>query len=313
MQAGDHLGDFLIVAGVGHHGAAACSVGALLGRKGCGTPATPPDPERSGEQGVAGTQLQHTFPCAVHPRREGRGHAQGSLPPRAAEVRTQAARSGKGEVSGLLKAGFAVSGIAELSMAVPGLHTGVEIPRGIPAYRFLEQAREVAGSEIKAGGLVDGVADSCRLGDASSKFVLAEPGTHTGTDAFDELGVEGAPLQVVKELSGWQPLELGELEAESEHEQEFCGNEPSGGSKVLANLPVAARGGEQLDVEVEAGILPCLEQLRDNVYAAQYAALSMKARRRFLASTRPLLRRMESWALSPEAVAVLAEIQLCIG
>jgi hypothetical protein len=139
------------------------------------------------------------------------------------------------------------------------------------------------------------------------------PGTHTGTDAFDELGVEGAPLQVVKELSGWQPLELGELEAESEHEQEFCGNEPSGGSKVLANLPVAARGGEQLDVEVEAGILQCLEQLRDNVYAAQYAALSMKARRRFLASTRPLLRRLESWALSPEAVAVLAEIQLCIG
>jgi hypothetical protein len=155
----------------------------------------------------------------------------------------------------LLKAGFAVSGKAELSMAVPGLHTGVEIPRGIPAYRFLEQAREVAGSEIKAGGLVDGVADSCRLGDASSKFVLAEPGTHTGTGAFDELGVEGAPHQFVKELSGWQPLELGELEAESE--EELCGNEPSGGNKVLANLPVAARGGEQLDVEVEAEILQC--------------------------------------------------------
>ena len=110
-----------------------------------------------------------------------------------------------------------------------------------------------------------------------------------------------------------QPLELGELEAESEHEQEFCGNEPSGGRKVLAFLPVAARCGEQLDVE-EAGILPCLEQLRDNVYAAQYAALSVKARRRFLGATlRPLLRRVESWALSPEAAAVLAEIQLCIG
>ena len=156
---------------------------------------------------------------------------------------------------------------------------------------------------------MDGVADSCRLVDASSKFVLVEPGIHAGTDAFDELGVEGAPLQVVKELSGWQPLELGELEAESEHEQEFCGNEPSGGSKVLAILPVAARGGEQLDVEVEAGILQCLEQLRDNVYVAQ----SRKARRRFLASARPVLRRLESWALSPEAVAVLAEIQLCIG
>ena len=177
----------------------------------------PPGPR---EQGVAGTQLQHTFPCAVHPRREGRGHAQGSLPPRAAEVRTQTARSGKGEVPGLLKAGFAVSG---------------------------------------------------------------------------------------------PPLVLGELEAESEHEQEFCGNEPSGGSKVLANLPVAARGGEQLDVEVEAGILPCLEQLRDNVYAAQYAALSKKARRRHRAHTRPLLRGLESEALSPEAAAVLAEIQLCIG
>ena len=35
-------------------------------------------------------------------------------------------------------------------MAVPGLHTGVEIPRGIPAYRFLEQARKVAGKcELK--------------------------------------------------------------------------------------------------------------------------------------------------------------------
>ena len=111
----------------------------------------------------------------------------------------------------------------------------------------------------------------------------------------------------MKELSGWQPLELGELEAESE--EELCGNEPSGGSKVLANLPVAARGGEQLDVEVEAGILQCLEQLRDNVYVAQ----SRNGASRFLASTRPLLRRLESWALSPEAVAVLAEIQLCIG
>jgi hypothetical protein len=109
------------------------------------------------------------------------------------------------------------------------------------------------------------------------------------------------------------PLELGELEAESEHEQEFCGNEPSGGSKVLAILPVAARGGEQLDVEVEAGILPCLEQLRDYMYSAGYAALSKKARRRHLARTRPLLRPVESWALSPEAAAVLAEIQLCIG
>jgi hypothetical protein len=163
-------------------------------------------------------------------------------------------------------------------MAVPGFHTGVEIPRGIPAYRFLEQASEF-------DGLVDGAADSFRLGVVSSTFVLAEPGTHTGTDALDELGVEGAPLQVVKELSGWQPLELGELEAESEHEQEFCGNELAGGSKVLAILPVAAGGGEQLDVEMESGILQCLEQLRDNVYAAQYAALSRKARRRFLAST----------------------------
>jgi hypothetical protein len=106
-----------------------------------------------------------------------------------------------------------------------------------------------------------------------------------------------------------QPLELGELDAESEHEQEFCGNEPSGGSKVLAILPVAAGGGEQLDVEVESGLLQCLEQLRDNVYAD----LPRKARRRFIKSTRPLLRRLESWALSPEAVAVLAEIQLCIG
>ena len=126
-------------------------------------------PGRSGEQGVAGIQLQHTFPCAVHPRREGRGHAQGSLPPRAAEAQAQAARRGKGKVSGLLQAGFA---------------------------------------------------DSCRLVEASSKFVLVEPGTHTGTDTVDKLGVGGAPLQVVKELSGWQPLELGELEAESEHEQE---------------------------------------------------------------------------------------------
>jgi hypothetical protein len=198
----------------------ACSVGALLGRKGCGTPATPPDPERSGEQGVAGTQLQHTPPCAVHPRRSGRGHAQGSLPPRAAEVRTQTARSGKGEAPGLLKAGFAASG---------------------------------------------------------------------------------------------QPLELGELEAESEHEQEFCGNEPSGGSKVLAILPVAARGGEQLDVCVEAEILLCLEQFRDQLYSSGYAALSKKARRRHRAHTRPLLRGLESGALSPEAAAVLAEIQLCIG
>ena len=90
-----------------------CSCVSLRGRKGCGTPATPPDPASSGEQGVAGTQLQHTFPCAVQPRREGRGHAQGSLRPRATEFRTQTARSGKGEAPGLLKAAFAVSGKAE--------------------------------------------------------------------------------------------------------------------------------------------------------------------------------------------------------
>ena len=106
---------------------------------------------------------------------------------------------------------------------------------------------------------------------------------------------------------------MGELEAESEHEQESCGKEPSGGSKVLAILHGAARGGEQLDVGWEAGILPCLEQLRDQVYSVWYAARSRKARRRFLASTRPLLRGLESGPLSPGAAAVLAEIQLCIG
>ncbi len=105
---------------------------------------------------------------------------------------------------------------------------------------------------------------------------------------------------------------MGELEAESEHEQEFCGKEPSGGSKVLANLPVAARGGEQLDVEVEAGILQCLEQLRECVCCSICCSVH-EGEAPVSRVHEAFLRRLESWALSPEAEAVLAEIQLCIG
>ncbi len=67
--------------------------------------------------------------------------------------------------------------------------------------------------------------------------------------------------------------------------------------------------GEQLDVEVVS--LQDLEELRDAVYAVQ--DLPRKARRRQLAPARRLAVRMETMALSPEAAAVLAEIQLCLG
>ena len=101
---------------------------------------------------------------------------------------------------------------------------------------------------------------------------------------------------------------MANLPTAVQNEEELCLSEPFGGGKVRASLPPEARGGEQLDAEDE--VLQTLEELRDDVHACQL--LSRKARRRHLASVRPLLSRLEALALSPAAVAVLAEIQLCV-
>jgi hypothetical protein len=82
----------------------------------------------------------------VHPRREGKGLTQGSLRPRAAELRTQIARSGKGEAPGLLKTGFAVIEKAEsLFSGTLAQHAGQDhgqeelIDREPPESRDLEE------------------------------------------------------------------------------------------------------------------------------------------------------------------------------
>ena len=48
-----------------------------------------------------------------------------------------------------------------------------------------------------------------------------------------------------KALSG----SMADLPMMPKHEADFCPSEPSGGGKVLENLPTEARGGKQLDAE----------------------------------------------------------------
>ena len=106
---------------------------------------------------------------------------------------------------------------------------------------------------------------------------------------------------------------LGKSDLQADPGGPTCQGLPLGGDHIQPD--VAELDETQGREEQEDEFLQDLEELRVVVYAAkdEVKDLPRKARNRQLAPARRFAERMGTVALSPEAAAVLAEIQLCLG